>query len=233
MRFPGSQVSKYKTIGATILNICCKSFTANYQLFYGSLMNFLGKERQGRTTFDLQWDDRAHAGREIWKMFLWSEEQEKKIQKTNCEEELSRYSCLQTASLEDYWKINVSCSPNKNGRIGVYFHWKITFLTDPEWGGWSVQFYCNILMSVNVPFQNQRHEQRHFQGVLAKRHLQNIWHMGLRVLPHHTDRNFHSHSLLDLQEFVEKSKEKATISPADVNQQNSTELNKKPFRFSV
>lgn len=68
---------------------------------------------------------------------------------------------------------------------------------------------------------------------LAKRHLQNIWHMGLRVLPHHTDRNFHSHSLLDLQEFVEKSKEKATISPADVNQHNSTELNKNNFRFSV
>lgn len=169
MRFPGSQVSKYKTISATILNICCKSFTANYQLFYGSLMNFLGKERQGRTTFDLQWDDRAHAGREIWKMFLWSEEQEKKIQKTNCEEELSRYSCLQTASLEDYWKINISCSPNKNGRIGVYFHWKITFLTDPEWGGWSIQFCCNILMSVNVPFQNQRHEQRHFQGVFGQK----------------------------------------------------------------
>lgn len=47
-------------------------------------MNCLGKERQGRTVFDLQGDGRAHAGREVWNIFLYSEEKgEKKAVRKN------------------------------------------------------------------------------------------------------------------------------------------------------
>lgn len=66
----GSHSKKITVISVRILSICCVSFTASYQHFYGSLMIFLEGERQGQTTSNPHWADLAHAGRQIWQMFV-------------------------------------------------------------------------------------------------------------------------------------------------------------------
>lgn len=109
---------------------------ASYQLFCGSLMIFLERERQGQTTFDPQWGDLAHAGRQIWQMFLLSDISDGHCCSDTCSKGWAHlYPCSVQASWkkavrknladvtvcrQPLWSINSFCSLNKMAELGFF-----------------------------------------------------------------------------------------------------------------